>query len=64
MRVWGAVAFGNVSALQVAMRQAEQFLPDATDVAVGCNISVFNLGPARSCLTTLFVLFALNLSWS
>ncbi|WP_440975014.1 MFS transporter [Pseudoxanthomonas winnipegensis] len=44
---WGAVAFGNVPALQVyAVRQAEQVAPDATDVAAGFNISAFNLGVA------------------
>ncbi|WP_340649979.1 MFS transporter [Pseudoxanthomonas winnipegensis] len=44
---WGAVAFGNVPALQVyVVRQAEQVAPDATDVAAGFNISAFNLGVA------------------
>ena len=44
---WGAVAFGNVPALQVyVVRQAEQVVPDATDVASGFNISAFNLGVA------------------
>jgi predicted MFS family arabinose efflux permease len=44
---WGAVAFGNVPGLQVyVVRQAEQFAPDATDVAAGFNISAFNLGVA------------------
>ncbi|QHG65483.1 MFS transporter [Pseudomonas putida] len=44
---WGAVAFGNVPALQVyVVRQAEQVVPDATDVAAGFNISAFNLGVA------------------
>jgi len=44
---WGAVAFGNVPALQVyVVRQAEQVASDATDVAAGFNISAFNLGVA------------------
>jgi DHA1 family inner membrane transport protein len=44
---WGAVAFGNVPALQVhVMREAEQVVPEATDVAAGFNISAFNLGVA------------------
>lgn len=44
---WGAVAFGNVPALQVyVVRQAEQVAPEATDVAAGFNISAFNLGVA------------------
>lgn len=44
---WGAVAFGNVPALQVyVVRQAEQVAPDATDIAAGFNISAFNLGVA------------------
>ncbi|QNK01225.1 MFS transporter [Dyella telluris] len=44
---WGAVAFGNVPALQVyVVRMAEQVAPEATDVAAGFNISAFNLGVA------------------
>ncbi|WP_201312819.1 MFS transporter [Dyella sp. EPa41] len=44
---WGAVAFGNVPALQVyVVRQAEHVAPEATDVAAGFNISAFNLGVA------------------
>ena len=44
---WGAVAFGNVPALQVyVVRQAERYTPDAVDVASGLNISAFNLGIA------------------
>jgi predicted MFS family arabinose efflux permease len=44
---WGAVAFGNVPALQVyVVRQAEVVAPEATDVAAGFNISAFNLGVA------------------
>lgn len=44
---WGAVAFGNVPALQVyIVRQAEQIVPDAADIAAGFNISAFNLGVA------------------
>lgn len=45
--VWGAVAFGNVPALQVyVVRQAERYTPDAVDVASGLNIAAFNLGIA------------------
>lgn len=44
---WGAVAFGNVPALQVlVLRQAERTVPDAVDLAAGFNISAFNLGVA------------------
>ncbi|WP_397452673.1 MFS transporter [Pseudomonas sp. NA-150] len=44
---WGAVAFGNVPALQVyVVKQAEHFAPDAVDVASGFNIAAFNLGVA------------------
>ena len=44
---WGAVAFGNVPALQVlVLRQAERTAPDAIDIAAGFNISAFNLGVA------------------
>ncbi|MDQ0139629.1 MFS transporter [Cupriavidus necator] len=44
---WGAVAFGNVPALQVyVVKQAERFTPDAVDVASGLNIAAFNLGIA------------------
>jgi predicted MFS family arabinose efflux permease len=44
---WGAVAFGNVPALQVyVVRQAERYTPDAVDVASGLNIAAFNLGIA------------------
>lgn len=44
---WGAVAFGNVPALQVyVVQQAERVAPDAIDVASGFNIAAFNLGVA------------------
>ncbi|EXF44954.1 major facilitator transporter [Pseudomonas sp. BAY1663] len=45
--LWGAVAFGNVPGLQLyVVRQAEQFSPQAVDVASGLNIAAFNLGIA------------------
>jgi len=45
--LWGAVAFGNVPALQVyVVRQAERYAPQAVDVASGLNIAAFNLGIA------------------
>jgi len=45
--LWGAVAFGNVPALQVyVVKQAERFAPQAVDVASGLNIAAFNLGIA------------------
>jgi DHA1 family inner membrane transport protein len=45
--LWGAVAFGNVPALQVyVVRQAERHTPHAVDVASGLNIAAFNLGIA------------------
>ncbi len=45
--LWGAVAFGNVPALQVyVVRQAEHYTPRAVDVASGLNIAAFNLGIA------------------
>ena len=44
---WGAVAFGNVPALQIyVVRQAERYAPQAADVASGMNIAAFNLGIA------------------
>ena len=44
---WGAVAFGNVPALQVhVVQQAEKIAPQAVDVAAGFNIAAFNLGVA------------------
>jgi predicted MFS family arabinose efflux permease len=47
MLAWGAVAFGNVPGLQVyVVKQAQQFAPQATDVASGFNIAAFNLGVA------------------
>lgn len=46
---WGAVAFGNVPALQVyVVKQAERFTPQAVDVASGLNIAAFNLGIAAA----------------
>lgn len=47
MLCWGAVAFGNVPALQVyVVKQARHFAPEAADVASGFNIAAFNLGVA------------------
>ncbi|MEO2219115.1 MFS transporter [Chromobacterium vaccinii] len=47
MLAWGAVAFGNVPALQVyVVQQARRFAPEAADVASGFNIAAFNLGVA------------------
>ncbi|MBN6150596.1 MFS transporter [Xanthomonas sp. AmX2] len=44
---WGAVAFGNVPGLQVyVVKQAQRFVPRATDVASGLNIAAFNVGIA------------------
>lgn len=44
---WGAVAFGNVPALQVyVVMQAERFAPGSANVASGLNIAAFNLGVA------------------
>ncbi|AJG19691.1 MFS transporter [Cupriavidus basilensis] len=44
---WGAVAFGNVPALQVyVVKQAQRYAPGAVDVASGLNIAAFNLGIA------------------
>ncbi|CAN7781173.1 MFS transporter [Caballeronia sp. LjRoot34] len=44
---WGAVAFGNVPALQVyVVKQAERFAPHSVGVASGMNIAAFNLGVA------------------
>jgi DHA1 family inner membrane transport protein len=44
---WGAVAFGNVPALQVyVVQRAERDAPRATDVASGLNIAAFNVGIA------------------
>ncbi|KHA62016.1 MFS sugar transporter [Vibrio variabilis] len=45
--VWGAFAFGNVPGLQVyVVKLAEQYTPDAVDVASGLNIAAFNVGIA------------------
>ncbi|OLL32373.1 MFS sugar transporter [Burkholderia sp. SRS-W-2-2016] len=47
MLAWGAVAFGNVPALQVyVVQQARRFAPESADVAAGFNIAAFNLGVA------------------
>lgn len=44
---WGAVAFGNVPALQVyVVKQAERCTPHSVGVASGMNIAAFNLGVA------------------
>lgn len=44
---WGAVAFGNVPALQVyVVKRAERDAPAAIDVASGLNIAAFNVGIA------------------
>jgi predicted MFS family arabinose efflux permease len=44
---WGAVAFGNVPALQLYVVQcAERDAPQAVDMASGLNIAAFNLGIA------------------
>lgn len=45
--LWGAVAFGNVPALQVyIVQQARRLAPYSVDVASGMNIAAFNLGVA------------------
>ncbi|MCW8335649.1 MFS transporter [Vibrio paucivorans] len=45
--IWGAFAFGNVPGLQVyVVKLAEQYTPDAVDVASGLNIAAFNVGIA------------------
>ncbi|MBH9738388.1 MFS transporter [Vibrio navarrensis] len=45
--LWGAFAFGNVPGLQVyVVKLAEQYTPDAVDVASGLNIAAFNAGIA------------------
>ncbi|EJN6828984.1 MFS transporter [Vibrio cidicii] len=45
--LWGAFAFGNVPGLQVyVVKLAEQYAPDAVDVASGLNIAAFNVGIA------------------
>lgn len=49
---WGAVAFGNVPALQVyVVKQAERFAPNSVNVASGMNIGAFNLGVAGGAWT-------------
>jgi MFS transporter, DHA1 family, inner membrane transport protein len=49
---WGAVAFGNVQALQVyVVKQAERFAPHSVNVASGMNIAAFNLGVAGGAWT-------------
>ncbi|QGN36697.1 MFS transporter [Klebsiella oxytoca] len=45
--VMGVFAFGNVPGLQVyVVQKAEQYTPDAVDVASGLNIAAFNVGIA------------------
>ncbi|EBV2195163.1 MFS transporter [Salmonella enterica] len=45
--VMGSFAFGNVPGLQVyVVQKAEQFTPNAVDVASGLNIAAFNIGIA------------------
>ncbi|MBC9892563.1 MFS transporter [Salmonella enterica subsp. enterica serovar Panama] len=45
--VMGIFAFGNVPGLQVyVVQKAEQFTPNAVDVASGLNIAAFNIGIA------------------
>ncbi|EED9438344.1 TPA_asm: MFS transporter [Salmonella enterica subsp. enterica serovar Abortusovis] len=45
--VMGIFAFGNVPGLQVyVVHKAEQFTPNAVDVASGLNIAAFNIGIA------------------
>ncbi|MBE4577566.1 MFS sugar transporter [Vibrio navarrensis] len=45
--LWGAFAFGNVPGLQVyVVKLAEQYAPDAVDIASGLNIAAFNVGIA------------------
>jgi multidrug resistance protein len=45
--VMGIFAFGNVPGLQVyVMQKAEQYAPEAVDVASGLNIAAFNIGIA------------------
>jgi len=45
--IWGAFAFGNVPGLQVyVVKLAEEYAPDAVDVASGLNIAAFNVGIA------------------
>ncbi|WP_227247007.1 MFS transporter [Paraburkholderia caribensis] len=49
---WGAVAFGNVPALQIyVVRQAERFAPHSVHIASGMNIAAFNLGVAGGAWT-------------
>ena len=43
----GVFAFGNVPGLQVyVVQKAEQYAPNAVDVASGLNIAAFNIGIA------------------
>jgi predicted MFS family arabinose efflux permease len=45
--IMGIFAFGNVPGLQVyVVQKAEQYTPDAVDVASGLNIAAFNIGIA------------------
>lgn len=50
--VMGVFAFGNVPGLQVyVMQKAEQYTPNAVDVASGLNIAAFNIGIAVGSVT-------------
>ncbi|MDU6926192.1 MFS transporter [Franconibacter helveticus] len=50
--VMGIFAFGNVPGLQVyVVQKAEQYAPDAVDVASGLNIAAFNVGIALGSIT-------------
>jgi predicted MFS family arabinose efflux permease len=61
--LWGAVAFGNVPALQLyVVRQAERYVPRAIDVASGLNIAAFNVGIAGGAWAGGLVLEHLGLS--
>ncbi|RZI40781.1 MFS transporter [Herbaspirillum sp. HC18] len=60
---WGAVAFGNVPALQVhVVQQAEKIAPRAVDIAAGFNIAAFNLGVAGGSWTGSLVVGHLGLA--
>jgi MFS transporter, DHA1 family, inner membrane transport protein len=60
---WGAVAFGNVPALQVyVVQQAGKVAPQAVDVAAGFNIAAFNLGVAGGSWTGSLVVAHLGLA--
>lgn len=49
--IMGVFAFGNVPGLQVyVVQKAEEYTPDAVDVASGLNIAAFNVGIALGSL--------------